>query len=90
MSILNVTKVIANYDVSGADDVIICEADGSFTVTLPAAVVGRLLTFKNMGTGAVVIACQTGESVDGATTVQLGYWELLRMLCISEEGWTLV
>ena len=70
-SVLAITNVTAAYDVLTTDDVI--RADGTFTVTLPAATgTGAVYIVKNIGTGTVTLAAQAGETIDGDASIAIG------------------
>lgn len=63
-SVLAITNVTDTYAVLTTDDVI--RADGTFTVTLPAATgTGAVYIVKNIGTGTITLAAQAGETIDG-------------------------
>ena len=61
------------YTITATDSVIDCTT-GTFTVTLPTAVgcTGRQYVIKNSGTGAITVACNGAQTIDGVTTSVLG------------------
>jgi len=61
------------YTITATDSVIDCTS-GTFTVTLPTAVgcTGRQYVIKNSGTGAITVACNGAQTIDGVTTSTLG------------------
>jgi hypothetical protein len=71
----------ANYTVDSAgtpDSVILCDSNtgtSAFTVTLPAAAVGRMVTVKDSGGGSatytVTIATPASQTIDGAASYVL-------------------
>lgn len=66
---LVVRSVTASTSVNDTDDLIV--ADGTLTVTLPAAsaFVGRVVTVKNAGAGTVTVSAT--DLIDGASTYPL-------------------
>lgn len=69
------TAKTANYTATAADHMKTIECDGTFTVTLPAAGTvgaGYITTIKNAGSGTITIDGDGAETIDGATTVDIG------------------
>ena len=50
-----------------ATDIVLCNGGGTpFTATLPAAASGKIVMIKNVGTDAITIAGNGGDTIDGA------------------------
>lgn len=69
----NVVSKTTTYVVTGSDDVLIASS-GTFTFTLPAAsaILGKVYTFKNNGTGVITIARAGSDTIDGITSIKMG------------------
>lgn len=63
-AVLNITGA---YTIASGDDIIL--AAGTFTVTLPTAffISGKEYTIKNIGSGAITVAQNGSETIDGST-----------------------
>lgn len=69
-SVLAITNKTATYNIEDTDEVVRC--DGTFTVTLPAATgSGAVYIVKNIGTGTITLAAQSGETIDGDASVAI-------------------
>ncbi len=66
------TNKTSNYTVDNTDCVVNCTS-GTFTVTLPTAVVvaGQYYIIKNSGTGVITIDGDGSETIDGAANKTL-------------------
>jgi len=83
----------ANYTATDTDSVLICDASsGALTVTLPSAsgIAGRQYTIKriNTGTNVVTIAAASGETIDGAASVDLGsQYDVITVVSDGSNWW---
>ncbi len=91
----NVVTVVANYNVLGADSIVLCDATGgAFQVNLPAAAdsEGQLLAVKKIDASAnsVTIDANGAEEIDGELTQEILFqWTSLRMVCDGSD-WFIV
>lgn len=62
-----------NYTMTSSDCMVNCNSASALTITLPTAVgcTGREYVIKNINTGAVTIACNGAETIDGFATKQI-------------------
>jgi hypothetical protein len=69
-----VRTVTASHVITRGDDVIISNAGGATTVTLPSAALnpGRAYVIKNRGAGTVTVAATAGTVEAGATSIATG------------------
>ena len=63
----------------------------SFTITLPTAVgiVGYKFTIKNTGSGTIVLATTSGQTIDGASTQSLTQYQSLDVVS-NNTNWIIV
>jgi hypothetical protein len=71
-----ITRKTANYTLTNADNIVICDASaGAFTISLPSAVgiAGRMYTIKKVDSSpnAVTVAPPPGQTIDGAASYVL-------------------
>jgi len=84
----NIVTVSADY--SFEPQVRWVNANGTTTVTLPYAhdrLAGQPLIVKRIGTNTVTIAAQSGDKIDGASTVSLTSQWQARMLVSDGTNW---
>jgi hypothetical protein len=92
VGVLSVVTKTTTYLITSADDFIRGDmTGGGFTVTLPAAVVGRIYRVKLVVAGGnLTIACDGAETIDGsATKVLTSLNESVTLIGIS-GGWNLI
>jgi hypothetical protein len=66
---VGVTTQTTTYSVGAAIEVVVCNSATAFTVSLPAASGGgRIITIKNINTGAVSIDPDGTDTIDGTTS----------------------
>ena len=63
-----IRSVAGDAFLSAADRYVVLTAAGTATLPLAGDVVGQTLTVKRGAAGAVTVAAQTGETIDGAAT----------------------
>ena len=61
--------VSSNYSAQDVDSTLVC--DGTFTVTLPIAKIGRSINVKNVGTGIITVDALGPSLIDGEVTQEL-------------------
>ena len=68
----NIVSKAADYSLAATDD--LCLVSAAATITLPTAVgvAGRVYVVKRTGSGAVVIATTSAQTIDGAATYTIG------------------
>jgi hypothetical protein len=83
-------SVSSNYSASVTKPLIL--ANGTFTVTLPAATgSGSTFWIKNIGTGLVTIDAGSGKKIDGAQTAQLAsQYESVQIFDGASNNWYVV
>jgi hypothetical protein len=80
----------SNYVMVFDDSLILC--DGTFTVTLPAAVeaTGKIFRIKNIGTGIITVDGDETETIDdGLTAVMECQYEVITIISTGTE-WFIV
>ena len=73
--LINVTGVTANYTATITDEYIGVYSANAVTITLPAAVDGRVYVIKDeygQGSGKITIQPQSGQKVDGKSNYVIG------------------
>lgn len=86
---LRVTTTSAAYLLSTADDLLVCEATGIFSVTVPAAVAsGKSYVVKNIGTANVTLSADSADLIDGAASKVLSQWEALKIVDVAAAAWS--
>ena len=87
---LNIVAKTAAYTATATDDIITCGAgDETFTVDLPAPVIGKIFFIKNVGTGIITVDADTTGSttIDGETTQTVNQYECLQVICDASVYW---
>jgi hypothetical protein len=88
-----ITSKTANYTATVNDSVILCDATSAgFTITLPASATntGRKYVIKKTDTSAntVTIDGNASETIDGATTVNIGtQYQSITIVCDGSNWW---
>jgi hypothetical protein len=73
------------------DGVIVCNKTTAMTVTLLAATgSGRTRTIKNINTGTVTIDGDSGDTIDGDTTMALGQWDSVTLVDYAANKWVVI
>ncbi len=67
-----IRSVAGDAFLSAGDRYVVLTAAGTATLPLAGDVVGQTLTVKRGAAGAVTVAAQTGETIDGAATYSIG------------------
>ncbi len=89
---LAIVAKTTHYTTSAKDHTITCGAGNeTFTVTLIAAAsaTGQILNIKNVGTGTITVAGDSGtDTIDGATTQVLGsQYDCITIQCDGTDWW---
>lgn len=90
---LNITNIATTYTGSTSDEYIRCsgttDSGSTYTIVLPSATgTGNLLTIKNIETGTITVAPQTGETIDySSTPIALSSGDVLRLIDGASENW---
>lgn len=81
----------ANYTATSSDTIIDCTTN-TFTITLPTAVgiTGKMYIVKNSGTGVITIATTSSQTIDGATTYDLGTQYMSLTVVSNNANWIVV
>jgi microcystin-dependent protein len=59
----------------------------AMAVTLPAASLGAVINFKNIGAGLVTITRAGSDTIDGATSITLSQYQAIKMKCFATNLW---
>lgn len=89
---LNVVAKTAAYTATMSDEVITCGAGNeTFTVDLPAVVLGKIFYIKNVGTGVITVDANTTGSttIDGDNTQTVNQYECLQVTCDASVYWAI-
>jgi len=87
---INIVAKTAAYTATAADDVITCGAGNeTFTIDLPAALVGKTYYIKNVGSGVITVDADTTGSttIDGDTTQTINQYECLKVVSDASVYW---
>jgi hypothetical protein len=89
---LGVTVQTTTYVVEDTVDVVVCNATTEFTVTLPAASgSGRRVQIKSINTGAISIAADGSDTMDGSTSQRvIGKFGCIRLVDYAANKWILL
>lgn len=85
-----VSVVTGTYQVLETDGIIVCNKSSAFTATLPAAVVGKVFSFKNIGAGTVTVDGFENDTIDGQTTQDVLQWGCMVIQCIFTNTWAII
>jgi len=89
---INIVAKTAAYTATAADDVITCGAGNqTFTIDLPAPLVGKTYYIKNVGTGVITVDADTTGSttIDGDTTQTINQYECLKVVSDASVYWSI-
>jgi len=87
-----VVAKIAAYTMTADDDVVTCGAGNqTFTIDLPAPVIGKTFYIKNVGTGVITVDADTTGSttIDGDTTQTINQYECLKVVSDATVYWSI-
>jgi len=56
-------------------------------VTLPAATIGAVINFKNIGVGIATITKAGSDTIDGATSIALAQYQAIKLKCFAANLW---
>lgn len=56
-------------------------------VTLPAATIGAVINFKNIGVGIATITKAGSDTIDGATSIALSQYQAIKLKCFAANLW---
>ena len=59
----------------------------ALAITLPAASLGAVINFKNIGAGLVTITRAGSDTIDGATSITLSQYQAIKMKCFATNLW---
>lgn len=59
----------------------------ALAITLPAASLGAVINFKNIGAGLVTITRAGTDTIDGATNITLSQYQAIKIKCFATNLW---
>ena len=86
----SVAVVTDTYQVLASDGLIVCNKNSAFTVTLPAAVVGKVFSIKNIGAGTITVDGFENDTIDGETTQVVLQWACMTIQCTAANTWVII
>lgn len=86
----SVTTVTDTYVVLSTDETVICNKSTDFTITLPAAVVGKIFRIKNINTGVVTVEGHVAETIDDELNQIIFQWDCLLIQCYASNKWAII
>ncbi len=87
-----VTTQTTDYTATYNDEVIVCDSDTPFVVTLLEAVGnGQKLSIKNINTGTITVSGSGGiDTIDGNLFVTLAQWERVTVVDYAANAWAII
>lgn len=82
--------VTDTYTILTTDSIVVCDKPTPFTVTLPAAVVGRVFNIKNIGAGAVTLEGDGADTIDGVANQSILQWDSFTVHCYIANKWGII
>jgi hypothetical protein len=90
-ALLKATVQTTTYTAVPTVDVVVCNAAGGFTLSLPPATgSGKLFHIKNINTGAIVIDGDSGDTIDGETTQSMNQWDSISIIDYLANKWIII
>ena len=81
----------ADYVITNADEVIVCNKTTAILITLPAATgSGKRVTIKNIGVGLATVDANSSETIDGETTQTLSQDDSIQVVDYAANKWAIL
>ena len=85
-----VKVVTSTTNILTTDETIVGNNASGLTMNLPTAVVGRIFTINNIGTGVITVDGYGTHTINGLATQTVNQWSGIKIQAISSTAWVII